>query len=285
MSLRNVEIAPLRRTPPFRKIAIGTWTGPGDPQIYGTLEVDLTRALAWRDRQPADGPRITVTHMVARALGLAMRRYPDLNGFIRFKRIYLRKSVDIFFQVTVRHDSGRNDLAGLRITEVDRKGVARIAEEMAAKVERVRQRRDTELQKTSKMLSMLPGWLVGFFLNLSGFVSYALNLRLPGIPPDQFGGCMVTNVGSMGLDVAYAPLVPYARTPLIILLGEAKRRPVVVEDEEGERIEARTIVTLNATIDHRFCDGALLAKMVRAIQAVFADPDRWFEEGADPAEL
>jgi pyruvate dehydrogenase E2 component (dihydrolipoamide acetyltransferase) len=66
--------------------------------------------------------------------------------------------------------------------------------------------------------------------------------------------------------------VPYSRIPLVLLVGEAKKRPVVV----GERIEAREIVTLNASVDHRFCDGALLAKMVRVVRQAFDDPDNYF---------
>ena len=65
MGLRNVPV-----TPPFRKIALGTWDRPGDPQIYGTLEIDLTNAYAWRDSLPEDAPKVTVTHMVARAMAM-----------------------------------------------------------------------------------------------------------------------------------------------------------------------------------------------------------------------
>jgi pyruvate/2-oxoglutarate dehydrogenase complex dihydrolipoamide acyltransferase (E2) component len=44
----------------------------------------------------------------------------------------------------------------------------------------------------------------------------------------------------------------------------------------GDRIEAREIVTLNASVDHRFCDGALLAKMVKVVRQAFDDPDTHF---------
>jgi pyruvate/2-oxoglutarate dehydrogenase complex dihydrolipoamide acyltransferase (E2) component len=279
MPLRNVKIHSLPRTPPFRKIALGTWTGPGDPQIYGTLEIDLTKAYAWRERLPASAPKVTVTHMIARAIAVAMEKYPDLNGFIRFKKIYVRDSIDIFFQVAVQHASGRDDLAGVRLTSVNTRSVPEIALDMSVQLERVRQKKDTALQKTSSLLGAMPSFLVGLLLSFTSFVSYLLNIRFPGMPPDLFGGCMITNVGSFGLDVAYAPLVPYSRVPLILLVGQAKKRPVVVED----RIEAREIVTVNATIDHRFCDGSLLAKMVRVINEVFDNPDQHFGTWRDAA--
>ena len=95
MGIRNVKVKALKKTPPFRKVAIGTWGKPTDPQIYGTIDIDLTKAQAWRKKLPPDGPKVTVTHMIAKAIGLAMKKYPDLNGFLRFRKIYLRPTVDM----------------------------------------------------------------------------------------------------------------------------------------------------------------------------------------------
>ena len=33
---------------------------------------------------------------------------------------------------------------------------------------------------------------------------------------------MVTNVGTFGLAQAHAPLVPFSRTPLVVLVGEVR---------------------------------------------------------------
>jgi pyruvate/2-oxoglutarate dehydrogenase complex dihydrolipoamide acyltransferase (E2) component len=279
MGIRNVQVKALKKTPPFRKVAMGTWAHPGDPQIYGTLDIDLTKAYAWRERLPPGSPKVTVTQMVGRAIGLAMARYPDLNGFVRFRKIYLRQSVDVAFLVSVPHSSGREDLSSVRVAKVNEKSVTDIAAELAVKVERLRTKQDTELQKSTKLISLLPGFLVRFFLGLTAFLSYTLNLRFPGIPKDPFAACILTNVGMFGLDVAYAPLVPYSRAPIVLLVGQAKKRPVVVDDQ----IAVREIVTLNATIDHRFCDGALLAKMVKVIRESFEDPDAHFGPTQPPA--
>jgi pyruvate/2-oxoglutarate dehydrogenase complex dihydrolipoamide acyltransferase (E2) component len=272
MGIRNVKVKPLKKTPPFRKVAIGTWGKPTDPQIYGTIDIDLTKAQAWRQKLPPDGPKVTVTHMVARAVALAMKKYPDLNGFLRFRKIYLRPTVDMTVLAAVEHESGQEDLSSLKLHDVDQKSVVELAEDQAAKLKRIREKRDTDMQKSSRLLSIIPGFLIRAVLGLIAFISYTLNLRFPGIPKDPFGGCLLTNVGMWGLDVAYAPLVPYSRIPLVLLVGEAKKRPVVV----GDRIEAREIVTLNASVDHRFCDGALLAKMVKVIRQAFDDPDTYF---------
>ena len=278
MGVRNVKVKRLKQIPPFRKLAMGTWDHPGDPQIYGILEVDLTESDKWLAERPPDAQRVTITHMVVRAVGLAMARYPDLNALIRFSKVYLRQDVDVVCLAAVTHDSGREDLVSVRIANVDQKTTQQIAREMDAKLERLRTRQDTPVQKTSRMISWLPAGMVSPMLRFSSWMSYTLNLRFPGIPRDLFAGCMITNVGMLGLDVAFAPLVPYSRTPLLLLLGQAKKRPVVIEDKDGtERIESRRILTINATVDHRACDGSLLAKMAKVINEVFADPWTHFD--------
>lgn len=279
MSLRYVKIRRLKKTPSWRKLALSTWRRPADPEIYGTLEVDLTKAYAWREKHAGAEPKVSVLHMVARAVALAMERYPDLNGYVRFGRIYLRDSVDMFFQVATEGEDGRADLTGIHLRELNRKGVHEIAAEMAAKVERARKKKDTDLQKTSGLFNAMPAMLVRFLLWLVGFISFTLNIRFPGIPRDSFGGCMISNVGSLGLDVAFAPLIPWSRVPMIIILGQAKPRPVVIDG----RVEVREIVTLNATIDHSFCDGALLSRMVKVVQEVFDNPEEHFGEPAGRA--
>ena len=180
MSLRYVQIKPLKKTPPFRKIALATWRLPRSPTIYGTLEVDLTKANAWRKKHAGKGPKITVLPMVARAIAVAMEKYPDLNGYVRFGRIYLRQSIDMFFQVMTEHESGRQDLTGIHVTELNKKGVHRIADNIKEKVDRARKKKDLDIQKTSGIFNVLPSLIVRMLLAVVAFISYTLNLKFPG---------------------------------------------------------------------------------------------------------
>lgn len=109
-------------------------------------------------------------------------------------------------------------------------------------------------------------------MSLTAFIGYTLNLKLPGMPSDSFGSSIITNVGGLGLELAYAPLVPYSRVPIIILLGEAKKRAVVIDD----KIELRETILMNFTVDHRFCDGMLLSKMAKMLHDVFDNPETYF---------
>ena len=270
---RNVELGPPMRLSAWRKIAIGTWRTAGDPSVYGILEVDVAPALKYLEKLKAEtGLRLTLSHVIGRAIAEVLKRNPQINCILRWGRLYPRKRVDVFFQVA-SDDTGK-DLSGMTIRDADQKSVPEIAREMQEKIELIRQKGDPAFKRMKGTMGFLPGFLVGLALDLAGYLTYALNIWTPllGSPRDPFGSCMVTNIGSLGLDTAFAPLVPYSRCPLLLALGVAKDTPVV---RDG-KIEIAKIVRICATFDHRLIDGVHAAHMTKAIAKVMADPEREF---------
>ena len=47
------------------------------------------------------------------------------------------------------------------------------------------------------------------------------------MPKDPFGGATITNIGSLGLDTGFVPLVPYTRVPIFVAPGKIDDVPVV----------------------------------------------------------
>ena len=86
--------------------------------------------------------------------------------------------------------------------------------------------------------------------------------------------------GSLGLEEAYVPLVPYSRVPLLIALGAVQDAPVV---EDGEIVVGKTMRVF-ATFDHRVLDGAHASKMVRVLKEYMEHPFERFDavEALDP---
>lgn len=268
---RNIALGPALKLSPWRKIAIGTWMQPGDPSVYGTLELDVTAALAYleAERQKTQ-EKLTLTHFVGRAVAEVLHRHPDINCILRWGRLYPRKSVDVFFQVA--NDDAGKDLSGLTIRDAQHKSLGTIAAEMREKVEAIRTKGDPAFKKMKGMMALVPGAFVHRLLNLSGFILYSLNLWTPllGVPRDSFGSVMVTNIGSLGLDIAHAPLVPYSRVPLLIAVGSIKQVPVV---RDGKIVVA-TVCALGITLDHRLIDGKQGSHMQRTLKRIFEHPER-----------
>jgi pyruvate/2-oxoglutarate dehydrogenase complex dihydrolipoamide acyltransferase (E2) component len=261
----------------WRRVAAQTWRPPRDPSVYATLDIPMRSALAYVERlREESGTKVTVTHLVARGVALALRQYPGLNGIVSRGRIMLRETVDIFLQVAIE---GGRELSGIKIARADDKSVVQIAREMEERVERLRQRRDRQVERTKSLLDRIPIPLLGPMMRGISYLTYDLDLDLTrfGVVKDEFGSAMVTNVGMFGLAEAFAPLVPFSRTPLVVLVGEVHDKPIA----EAGRVVVRPIMTLGVTFDHRFMDGWHGGAMAQLFRAYIEDPAR-FEEPQAP---
>jgi len=261
---------PVDNASSFRRMAAAMWRSPSDPSIYGQMDVDATASLAFLEQhQRATGVRLTVTHLVARAVALAMRAQPELNGKVRFwGKLEQRETVDVFVTVATE---GNRDLSGARIDRADEKPLAALAKEIADRAGRIRSGDDASYKRSKRALASVPWWLARSATWLSDVLVNELHLDLAaqGMPRDPFGSAIVTSVGMFGIDAAFAPFVPLARCPMLILVPEVRPRPWAV----GDRCEVRPVLRLCATFDHRIIDGAAAGRFAHRLTQLFATPE------------
>lgn len=261
---------PVPKLSSWRRIALHTWPPPRDPTVYSTLQIDMTAALRFLERLRREtGTHVTVTHLVAKAIGTALGVHPDGNAIVRGRWIYQRDSVDVFVQVATNDGE---DLSGAKITHVDEKSVVEIARELQEKSDRIRAHRDPELERTKRVLDGLPHWLLGWTMKFTEFAIHGLGLDLSrfGIAPDPFGAAMVSNVGTFGIDWALAPIVPFSRCPIVLLVGTVQPRPLVVEGQ----VVARPVLVIGTTFDHRLLDGAQAGRLARLVSEILTNPEK-----------
>jgi pyruvate/2-oxoglutarate dehydrogenase complex dihydrolipoamide acyltransferase (E2) component len=260
----------------WRKVAPAIWDRPSDPQIYGDIEVDAQRLLSFiEDVRAATGTHVTVTHLVGKAIAYALGEYPELNTYRSRGRFVPHDSVDVFFVVSV--GEGR-DLSGVKVRHADLKSVAEIAEELASRSARIRGGDDADFGRTKRLVDATPSPLLRLGLRLADWLTgdLALDLKRFGFPREFFGSAMVTSVGMFGVQRAYGPLSPYYRIPFLALVGEVTPRPIVVDGE----IVVRPILTICATMDHRYLDGAHAARLARSVRTYLEEPAAFSHTGA-----
>ncbi|HEY1553272.1 MAG TPA: 2-oxo acid dehydrogenase subunit E2 [Kofleriaceae bacterium] len=276
--MSNVELEPERDLSTFRKIALGTWRTTHDPSVYGSLTLRMDAALEYIDAfRAATGRRITVTHLMARAAAAVFEQVPDANAMIRFGRIYRRKRIGVFFQVAMEDaETGKIDLSGATIHDPQAKTLLEILDECEKRFAKVRKNTDEQLSRTRNLMKKLPIAAMGPLLDLTSFASYTLNLDLTwaGIPRDAFGSIMITNIGALGLEEAYVPLVPYSRVPLLLALGAVKESAVA----RSGRVGVEKTMRVCATFDHRILDGAHAAAMAKTVRAWMEQPFEHFDK-------
>ena len=254
----------------FRRMAAAMWVRPNDPTIYGNTEIDMRKAQALIARLRAEGARVTVTHLVAKAVAMALAKHPQLNARVRFwGKLERRKTVDIFLQVA--SDDGA-DLSGHRVASADKLSLAELALSVGDAAKKIRSNEDPKFKQSKSMLRALPWWILRSFLGLASLLTNELDIDLTGsgMPVDPFGAAMITSLGMHGVDEAYAPMTPVARCLMIALVPAVREKPVV---EDGQ-IVIRPILKLCATFDHRIIDGYSAAVLCREIRGYFDAPEQ-----------
>jgi pyruvate dehydrogenase E2 component (dihydrolipoamide acetyltransferase) len=275
---------PLEGVSSWRRLAPHVWNRPADPTVYGVMDLTVDRAIPYLEAVGREaGTPVRITHLVTKALAMGIHANPEANGIISRRRLQVRSGVDIFVQVAT--DAGR-DLSGAKLEGLETKGLADIARELGERAQRVRRHQDPGVEKTKGLVQRMPNALLGWTIRLMEHLIYdlQLDLRRFGIERDQFGSAMVSNIGNFegfGMSFALAPLVPISRCPIVVLIGEVQRKPVVDADD---RVVVRPVVTLGCTFDHRMLDGAQGTKIASMLRRVVEDPERYLGPATKTAQ-
>ena len=253
----------------FRRMAASMWSKPTDPTIYGSMDVDVTTTLAFiEDFRARTGLPLTLTHIVARATAQAFARHRALNAKVRFwGKLEQRSSVDLFISVST---DGGKDLSGVRLDRTEDLSLKDLVDAVKGKARAIRDGDDATYQRSRDLFKTMPWWMARPALWLTDVLTNELHVHLPaqGMPRDPFGTAVITNVGSFGIDTAFAPFLPLARCPLLLLMTEVKDRAVVVDGD----LAVRPILRLCGTFDHRIIDGFHAGLLANDIRALIEDP-------------
>lgn len=253
----------------FRKFAQVFWDAPRDGLIYGHLQMDVTKAQRFvAEVQAKHGVSPSMGQLMGKAIAVAATKVPEINAKIIWGKPYLKDTVDVYFQVDV--EDGK-DLSGVVVPDTGRRTIVEVCQVLRDRAQKLRGGQDKQYEKTQKgCLGRLPVWLLRAMMGALTFLEY--NLGIPatfaGAQPEPFGTLMVTNVSKFGIDVAYAPLVPVSRVPLVVLVGQVKPTPWVVNDQ----VVVRPVITGSATFDHRIIDGNRIGKFINIVRAYMENP-------------
>lgn len=108
--------------------------------------------------------------------------------------------------------------------------------------------------------------LVGLSKKVNNLANAARNSKLK--PDDTIDGTFtLTNVGTFG-SLMGTPIINQPQVA-ILAVGAIKKRPVVIETEQGDTIGIRHMMYLSLSYDHRIVDGSLGASFLTAVAKEF----------------
>ncbi|HWT48490.1 MAG TPA: 2-oxo acid dehydrogenase subunit E2 [Mycobacterium sp.] len=263
--------------PVWRKIAMATWRPGKDPTISATMDIEAPRLLEYIDQvRKATGKHVTPSHLVGRAIGKVLEELPELNGRVVFGSFLPSPTIDCSFVVSLRIDpttgaeAAATDISGTVVRRINEKPPWVIARELADHVARIRHNEDPLFKQIKGVIKWLPPLVIRPVAQGIGFVTDVLQLPLPllGLEARPFGSAGVTNIGTYGLETAFAPMPTFCHLPIVIIVGAVTDKVLA---RDGKAV-VRPVLPLAIELDHRFVDGYQAAAMARLFRAYLADP-------------
>jgi pyruvate dehydrogenase E2 component (dihydrolipoamide acetyltransferase) len=223
--------------------------------VYGTgvFWVDMEAAATFlRELREAQGIRVGYLHLVIRACGVALAKYPQVYAMIdRERRIVYPGSIDIGVSV-----EGTTNVAPVVVlTEVDKKDLATIVKELREGAEKSRAEEASQLRKINWLGRLLPfRWLRRLLIPIA-YRSARVRRRV---------------VGNFQITSLNEEMIIYNRlnASTILFLGQVRERPAVIEG----RVVPRRSAYLSLGVDHRVVDGALPMRFMHEVIRLLESP-------------
>jgi 2-oxoglutarate dehydrogenase E2 component (dihydrolipoamide succinyltransferase) len=201
-------------------------------------EADVTRLVQYREKNKDEfkkkyGFSLTYTPFFIEATIQALKEFPLLNSSVDGDSILIKKDINYGIAVAL----GESGIGGLIVPVLKNAGEMNLYG-IARSV--------SELAKKARTKSLSPEDLVG-------------------------GTFTLTNYGSVG-NLMGTPII---NQPQVAIFGTGAivKRPVVIEQPEGDVIAIRHMVYLSMSYDHRIIDGAMGGAFLQRVKQLLEEFD------------
>ena len=227
------------------------------------------RLLAGLNAGRAHASRITLFHLLLRAVARVLEERPRLNRFVAGGRIYQRRGVWISFSAKRSMDEQAPIFSCKREFFPD-ESIEEMVDGLQRQLGAGRAGEESVSDREVAVLLKMPAWLLRLAMK-GARVLNALNLwprsMIAGDP--MFASVFVANLGSVGIDACYHHNYEHGTIPIFITMGRSETVPVVVG---GERVEAREMFELKYTYDERIEDGLYCARALERLKYLLENP-------------
>ncbi|PSR12757.1 MAG: dehydrogenase [Bacteroidetes bacterium] len=255
---------------PWRKTAATIYQKPRDSKIIGSVELDITVLNAFIQQQRQAGLKVTLTHVITLATARAMAtELPALNTYIRRGNVVSHPQIDATISVLLKNAQ----MGTIRLEHADQLTLAEAVAAMTDKVKIARTTKDGS-QELKTMLARIPWPFRQWMYQLLYTLTVRWGFNLPGLTAHRFGSFVVSNIGSLGLDIGYPALLPAANISFVLILGGHQEKPCVVDGQ----IVPRTLLKLGIAMDHRLLDAAQGGELFRYLKQVVRWPEVLLEQ-------
>ncbi len=246
---------------PWRKIASSIYQPPKDSKIYGAVQVDVGKLENFINEKRSAGIKVTYTQvfiaLVSRAIAFDV---PQMNAYVKRGKIISRESVNVMVSVLL---TDKQEMGSIMIKDAHKRTIDDICGEFESKVNR--KRKDSSKPSLNDRIARIPWPFRTWFFRLFKwlFVTMGIEWKSMGIHNNSFGSFILSNIGSLGLDVGFPALFPLSNLSMVLIMGKVEDRPVV---DRGE-IVVKKMMNFSVSLDHRIVDGSHGGKLFRSMKS------------------
>jgi pyruvate/2-oxoglutarate dehydrogenase complex dihydrolipoamide acyltransferase (E2) component len=251
----------------WRKVASSIYRRPTDSKIFGSVEIDITDLEVFIAEKRRNGIKATLTHVFILAAARALKQeIPELNTFIKRGNVILREHIDVMVSVLLRE----SQMGSILIKDADTLTLEELIKVMSEDIKSSRQGSENKTMQIKDKLARIPWPFRGWIFRLLKTITADLGFSFPslGLSANSFGSFVVSNIGSVGLDMGYPALFPSSNVSFVLVIGGVNRKPAVV----GDQILPRTILSLGAALDHRVVDASHGGLLFRYLKNIVKNP-------------
>ncbi|RMF03418.1 MAG: dehydrogenase [Bacteroidetes bacterium] len=250
---------------PWRLTAATIFEKPSDGKIVGSVEFDVTRLNTYIKAKRKAGLKVTPTHIFTLATARAIaQEIPAMNTYVSRGRIRAHPQVDGMVSVLLKGAQ----MSTVRLENADQMDLATAVNILSQKIRIARSQQDDN-QHLKHGLARIPWPFRNWVYRILHTLSISWCLTVAGITPFHFGSFLVSNIGSLGLDIGYPAILPAANISFVLILGGQQEKPCVVDGE----IVIRTFLKVGIAMDHRLLDGSHGGQLFRYLKKIVRQPE------------
>lgn len=252
------DLSPLRRFMPF--------VSPrrGDALVYLEHTVEVEAALQLLDQLNGDRPkaaRLTLFHLVLRALAQMLHDRPGLNRFLAGDRYWQRDGVYLTFSAKQRFEETAPILTVKRRFEAG-EPLEAMGADVLGKLGVGRSGAKSTSDKEMGLLLRLPPALIRLIMGTARLADrYGLLPRSMIESDPLYTSAFVANLGSLGFDSAFHHLWEWGNCPIFLVMGRITPGP------NGRLLHC------SWTYDERVADGFYAATGLARVKALLEAPE------------
>ena len=261
-----------------KKFFMSSWYHPFDSQLYCTSTVDITKLLEFiKQYNKEHSTNIGITIFIMKLLANLFVKYPDLNGNIIFGDVLKKDRIDV--SVTVTSDTGHNTEV-ITIQDANNLSLEIIKKQIDEHLEKMYHGLDVNLGRKKFFLNLLPTFILGPFLRIISILSASgINLSYLGLPKYSYGTAVICNYGKEGLEDTFLPLFPFSYSPICVGISKIKEyNPFKYEGKKPNVDQKYYKCKFFYTIDHRFLNERIVAKLLKDINSTILNPNQVFDQ-------